>query len=781
MTDTNRHLDLAMENQSVYEWSRDNGHLDFVRRATMCDQYTQGKQWAPDAAARMKLKRKPMITINQVMNTYATLAGEQLARRGDVSFRPGAGGNPDTARILDKLWIHFIQSANYNLFEQMAFLDGIVRGRGYLDLRVEFDENTEGEAVVSYRNSKDVMLYPGSFGYDPDDWKGVLLTRRVAAVDIADTYGVSVDDIMYSGDGDFSSPEFAEWDMDSFGGGQDMFYRLTEEQRKQYRLLQVLERQEWETRMAEVFVDPRTGEMREIPDNWEKDNRHERIQEAIAQFGYGVIRKKVRKIRWVTSVGNVLLHNAISPMRHLTVLPYFPFLVGGKPVGIIEHLLSPQDLLNKSISQELHIIAGIANSGWIVKRNSLANMTAQQLEEVGGRDGVVIEVNGSVGDSIQKISANAVPTGLDRLSYKAGESIREISLVNASMMGQDRADVAGKALEAKATRGVQSLGAVFASLDQMRNFAARNWLDLTQQFVSEERVFFATGATPASNTEQITVNQEQPDGSFLNDLTLGEYSVHITNVQARDSASMQQYDILMQMMREGAPIPWSRVVNTLDILDDKTALVEEIKAREGSADPSEDEKLAKKAELDKLIAEARSEASSADVKQAQAVKAQVEARKAYQGDEDAGESRKVALDMQRQAQEIAMREREAKQKVMLEQSLAEVKRELEEMKLETQRRQTDQKITAERERDALANERAMREMETREKEAALALKIKEMEMHQREREMELALDKAAQEHEMKLRQQEELHQAKLAAVKAQAAAKPTPQKSTSND
>ncbi|WP_230685339.1 hypothetical protein, partial [Streptococcus pneumoniae] len=89
-----------------------------------------------------------------------------------------------------------------------------------------------------------------------------------------------------------------------------------------------------------------------------------------------------------------------------------------------------QELLNKTSSQELHVVNTTANSGYKVRSGSLTNMTPEELEQRGAETGIVIETNGDPESDVVKIQPNQVPAGLDRISYKAEEHIKTISGVS---------------------------------------------------------------------------------------------------------------------------------------------------------------------------------------------------------------------------------------------------------------------------------------------------------------------------------------------------------------
>lgn len=777
-----RDYELARENREAWYYIRYSGHMDFLNKAIECDNYVAGEQWGDVAKAKLRSKRKPILTINKLLATYAALKAEQLQRGGDISFRSSAGGNPETARIFDKLWLNFSYNQNREFLETMQFSDGVIRSRGFLDLRIDFDENMRGEPKLTYLNSKDVGLYPGDFGIDPDGWSGVLITRWLSPRDVAEIYRQDLNEILQFADTPELDGDLTDFRRDSFGLPTYSYQSITPEQRAKHRLLRVLERQEWTYLTKECFVDMQTGETREIPDTWDR----ERISLATAQFGYGVVPRRIKKINWVVSVGDMLLHSAISPYRHFTPILYAPFIIGGKTIGIVEQLRDPQNLLNKTLSQELHIVAGIANSGFKVRQGALANMTPEQLQDRGGEDGLVIEVNGDL-SQVEKLKPNEVPTGLDRLSYTASEMMQQISLVNDSMQGLNRADEAGKAIERKAYQGSTALAPIFASLDQSRRILARNWLDLTQQYVTEERVYHIASKARTSAQQPVTVNQEQPDGSFLNDLTVGEYMIQVTDVQSRDTYDQNQFDIMMQMLRLGAPIPWSEVVNSLTILENKDEIVQFLKNQEGQKDPSEQEQQQQALQQRMMEAEALDKESSAQVKQAQAHRAMTEAKKALAGDDSS------QIEMMKFTQQAQLKQQEQERKyqfdiqkaqidAQIEQQRLQFEREKMQMELEFMRQENELKLEALRakidasamqadvkrqtaEQDfALKQQTAQHDFAIKRQQSAMDLMNQEQNQALQSRNAELQLHNAEQTSAMKLKHAEQAHKQKLSQV-----------------
>jgi len=642
----------ARENYEHFSYARDHGHLDFVKKAELCDDYFEGIQWDPQIVARLERLGKPVLTINKILSTCATIFGEQLQNRSDVSFRPAKEGSAETAQVLDKIWLHIANSQQLDWKEAEVAADGFIRSRGFFDVRISFDDHMRGEVKITHENSKNVVIDPDASSYDPDEWKEVFLTKWLSTDDVERIYGAEyAKEIRARPHTAFTHAyDSVDWMPDTFGGRRQSWGADAGEDEARRRLLRVIERQYQELKNVEWFVDLQTGDMREIPQTWDRN----RISHVLETHNLAVIKRLARKIHWVTSVDDILLHNEVSPYKHFTPVPFFPYFRHGRTIGIVENLISPQDLLNKTLSQELHITNTTANSGWVIKSGALANMTVEELQERGGEDGLVLVTNMDP-SSISKIQPNQVPTGLDRLSFKADESLKEVSTVSDSMRGFDRSDVAAKAIQAKQQRGSVSLVKVFDNLAFTRWLIARNVLDLVQTFYDEERTIQIVGRNLSDQPETVTVNQVTPEGEVINDLTIGEYAAVITTVPARDTYEQSQFSEALELRQLGIAIP-DDVLIEHSHLGRKSEIAQRIKELSGGAGPTEAQQQIDQLEMQLKQLEAEEKKADVQVKmsnaQLNAARAQKEQIQQSQG-ADQTELVKVALEREKMLAQLA--------------------------------------------------------------------------------------------------------------------------------
>ena len=619
---------LCTKQWARYAFCRDNGHAAFVEKADLCERNFQGKQWTDSDMALLTAVRRPALTINKIISTVSNVLGEQIYNRSEIAFRPRNGADPKTAEALNKVFKQISDNNQLDWKRSDMFADGIITSRGFLDIRMGFNHNLKGEVRYENINPKNVVVDPDGEEYDPDSWSEIFTTKWVTADDIAVLYDPDDAELLRNRDQSFFPYGYdsIEAFRDRFGERSNPHYSGTFDNSSVLRNIRIVDRQHRVLDKQQYFVEKETGDVREIPESFDRN----RIALFVDKFGFGVMKKLTRRIRWTVIADNVRLHDEWSPYKHFTIVPYFPHFRHGRTIGLVENLTGPQELLNKITSQELHVLNTTANSGWKIKKGSLANMTMEELEQKGSMTGLVLELKEM--DDAEKIQPNNTPQGLDRMSFKAEASIDTISGVNQSMKGTDREDVAAKAIEAKKKSGATNLVKPLDQLVRSDYFIARNTLDLVQEFYTAPQIMTITKDAMTGETEDVGINQVDPTtGEILNDLSLGEYGIVITSVPHRETLEDSQFDQAIALREQGIKIPDSVVIDS-SRLQNKADIMKKMDAEASSPQALEQQKLQideLKGTIAKLNAEAAQKAADTGLKQAKTqetlVKAKVEA------------------------------------------------------------------------------------------------------------------------------------------------------------
>ena len=642
--------ELATKTYYRYAWVRDAGHSDFVKKAELCERFFRGMQWDEKDLALLKAQRRPALVINKILSTISNVMGDQIYNRSEVSFQPRSGAPSGNADVLTKLFKYISQDNQLDWLRSDVFADGIITSRGFYDVRMDFNDNLMGDVRTTRLNPKNVLIDPDATEYDPDTWNDVLTTKWMTADEIAVLYNEDDADYLRNRAGSYFPYGYDSIDYmrDRFGdrNAARSFYTGVVDESSVQRSVRVIERQHRKLDKQRHFYDMATGDLRAIPDNWTRD----RIAAVRDMYKLEVVTKLVNRIRWTVTADTVVLHDDWSPYKHFTVVPFFPYLRNAQTVGLVENLLGPQELLNKVSSQELHVINTTANSGWKVKTGALRNMSIEELEQRGAETGLVMELDDP--KSVEKIQPNQVPSGLDRLTYKAEEHIKTISGVSDYQTGNAREDVSAKAVAMNTSRGSFNLAKVTDSLNRTDHILARNILDLVQGFYTDPRIVNVVKDRMTGETETIQVNApaptpENPD-ALLNDLTLGEYDVVVTSTPVRETLEDSQFQQALSLRELGIAIPDSTLLENSRLLH-KSDIIAQMKAAQESPEAvakRELEKTAAELEVANLKAEAAKIEADAMLKQAKADKENQSTAQAMQGGGNELEMARAQFDMQ---------------------------------------------------------------------------------------------------------------------------------------
>lgn len=581
---------LVQENWRAYERARDSGHLKYVEEAKLFDEYYRGEQWEEEVVQRLESEGRPHQTINMVLSTVNAMLGQQIRSREEIFAKPmGKGATEGTAEALSALF-HQIAANNKSKWnETQVFADGLIEDRGYFDIRIDFSDNIHGEVREIVLSPRDVLLDPSATEYDPSTWNEVIVTRWMTPDEIGVLYGEEyAEKLRLTNARDSLGYDSIELDVQSFG--KDVFPGVfvpdTDEEARRVRRVRVVERQYRKLTRRRYFVDAINGDTRPVPDAWDDA----RVADFAVRFQLEVMEKPERRIRWTTTGDNCLLYDNWSLYNRFTVVPFFPYFRRGRPIGVVRNLVSPQDTLNKVISQELHVVNTTANSGWIFESGSLVNMDATELEAAGAKTGLILEIARGTENVPVKIQPNQIPSGLAQISAKAENHLRTISGLPDGFMGTSKREVSGVAVAEQRQGGINQMEVVLDNLDKTRHYRAELILDLVQQFYTEERVVRIVGFDDDGNEQatEVRLNSTGPAGEIVNDLTIGEYEISIVSTPQADSTEDSIFAQAMQMREAGVMIPDFVVIEN-SRLRNKREVSNYVKRLQNMAEPTPEE------------------------------------------------------------------------------------------------------------------------------------------------------------------------------------------------
>ncbi|WP_255577711.1 MULTISPECIES: genomic island protein [unclassified Acidovorax] len=576
----------ARENWARYLYGKDRGHVDYLPHAARCeDMYLGGgRQITPEQRAALIAARRPGYEFNQIKPSVNAAIGYQIHNRMDIAFKP-RGGDSDLfkATVLSKVTMQVADLCALHWLETQVFSDGLIQQRGYYDVRMSFDENIKGEITVSDLDPLDVIPDPDAKSYDPDKWGDVIITRWLTLDEIEQIYGKTARKrAEQSNDAGHDFGDLGDGvERNKFATRKDWGYTdacaTKEDGLERYR---VIDRQRFVYELTPCLVWPGTGDV-QVEDTMAADS----VADALAN---GAVRAKRmrRRVKWTVTTFTATLHDHYSPYEHFTVVPYFAYFRRGKTCGMVDDAIGPQEVLNKAVSQVVHIVNSSANSGWVVEENSVINMTMKELETRGAMNGLVIEYKKGA-KAPQKIQPNQVPTGVTHLIDRADKALKDVTVPEA-MRGQQGPETSGIAIQAKQFASQQQLSVPLDNLAYTRQLLAKRILKLIQRYYDTHRIFRITETDPMTGKpkeELLEINKFDPaTGGYINDVTIGTYDVVITEQPMQVTFQNSQFQQALEMRKAGVRINDATMVRYSN-LSDKAEILESLPSDQRPPDP----------------------------------------------------------------------------------------------------------------------------------------------------------------------------------------------------
>jgi hypothetical protein len=622
--DTSRE-EIARKNWRRYEYVRSRGHVEYCRQARKCENFYLGGGLQWDPAVVEELGERMATEVNEIMGAVNAAIGYQVAQRMDVQLvAKGDGANDKTAKVLNLVVKQIFDNCRHKWHETQQWSDGLIQASGYIDVRMQFEDNALGDITMRGVDPMDGIPDPDAKSYDPDDWLDWTETRWLTGDQISQDYGEEAAKACLErinrpeqdwGDGTESdaprsrfgddltqAAPFDSWVND----GSVIRYRVVDRQHHVYE-------------MGRVAIYP-TGDIRPI------DNLGADEMQAIIAARLPISLRRIRRVRWTVSAAcDVLLHDDWSPYQHFTVVPFFPYFRRGRRRGMVDNAISPQEVKNKAMQKAIEIMNSNAHSGWIWEAGSLANHEDEDMEDIGSLNGLNLAVNTNAKKWPEKIAPSPLPTGFHALIDIASTNIKATTHINDSMLGLGPQDRSGVAEQSRQYAAQQSLALPLDNLARSRHMLAERVLDYIQDFISDERVIHITqlDAFGRPQSQPVTVNQQMPDGSILHDLTLGKYGIVIAEQPMQitfDNSQFEQCKAIEELLAaQGKHIPVQYLLKYSNLAD-KAEIAQAIDTTE-APQPSPLEE----ADANLKTAQAQAASANAELTKAKAVQTLVTA------------------------------------------------------------------------------------------------------------------------------------------------------------
>lgn len=525
----------------------------WTREARTDLKFAAGKTWTPQELAVFQDEGRRPTDYNLVLPMLNLVSGIEAQTRSDIKVLPRAPRDVETAEALTKILKYVSDQNNQGRQLSRAFRDCIALGIGWME--VGYNPDIMAEPIMSKRiDPFDIWIDPSCRQPDLSDAKEIFRAVWVDAEDLAARYpkhreailnlATDRDDQGLISTGDYTRdegdiPPVSLWEDDGVGQAPSLLDKTR-------RPLRPVERWYRADEKA-VFCLYRDGRIVEVT----QDNALE-CARAILSGEASRREGMAKRVRVAVFVGDLLLEEAASPYTHGR-FPFVPLWAyedeKGRPMGLIRLVRDPQKEFN---ARRTHMLKRALSRQVWYEEGAFADVD-QAREEMALHDGMVAVNRGALASGMVQIRDNLESTPIEAdLLMQAKVQIQDATGVTPELMGRQTNANSGKAIEARQNQGQTTLYTLFDNRNGALEQIGEMELALVQDTYTQEQAIRITESNKGLGF--ITINQRQPDGTILNNITQGRYDTVVAEVPASPTEQLAQFQALAEFLEGVDPM-----------------------------------------------------------------------------------------------------------------------------------------------------------------------------------------------------------------------------------
>lgn len=298
---------------------------------------------------------------------------------------------------------------------------------------------------------------------------------------------------------------------------------------------------------------------------------------------FDAVSQEIRLATWIDQ--GELLQDVPSPYRHnrFPLVPVWAYRRGrdNAPYGVVRNVRDPQQDLNKRRSKALFLLS---TNRTIMDEGAVDDMDAFE-EEVAKPNAIIVKRPNKelrVENNVQIADQHVA------LAQQSADYVRQSGGVTGDNIGQETNATSGRAILARQNQGSVVTATLYDNLRLAIQLVGEIELSLIEQFYTQEKIVRLTGER--GETEFTQVNQRQPDGSILNDITASQADFIVSEQDYRESVRLAMFEQMMQMISQ---LDSTLAMQLLDLvfewsdLPGKDEIVRRIRRINGYPDPDD--------------------------------------------------------------------------------------------------------------------------------------------------------------------------------------------------
>lgn len=510
-------------------------------------------QWEEQDLQTLRAEGRPPLQLNIILPKVNLVTGVERQGRSSWKARPIESDDENEAMLSTSLLYHLDRNRKLQSLFSRVFKDGVITGRGWIDVCVEPGQFYDGEINIKRESWANVHIDPEARTQDTKDWNYLARSKYLTLNQMKQMFPETSEDI--SSVEDFLSiPQGISKEVGSY-------YKNAEEMSSAYHLdeahqkIRVIEMWNREYERGFYIINKSTGRISQ--NSFKTQNAAgkqiqelqlmEEVSQAQTKTEFGVISRVVPKTYLTITAGtHVLQEKKENPYMHnqFPLVPYFYHFedMGDytETFGLVENMKDPQREKDKRRSQMLDIINRSPRGGGIFAGNKVSQEEMNEASTTGRWIGIP-GFKGRVSDFMQQWSTShlSLVGSIAAMEQKAEMDAKEISGATDPMMGiATSTKESGIAAQTRIRQGMLTLQEQMENLDLTKSNVLMQAIKNMQQFYTPDKIKRIIGAeTDKAESPEEAQAIEETINRFLTNFEKFEFDIVLD--KGENSATMR--------------------------------------------------------------------------------------------------------------------------------------------------------------------------------------------------------------------------------------------------
>ena len=524
-------------------------------------------QWEEADLQTLRAEGRPPLQLNIILPKVNLVTGVERQGRSSWKARPIESDDENEAMLTTALLYHLDRNRKLQSLFSRVFKDGVITGRGWIDVCVEPGKYYDGELTIKRESWANVHIDPECRTPDTKDWNYLARTKYLTLNQLRSMYPDAVGD-MENIESFLDVPYEAGEEIGSYYRNAEPInpaYHLDPVHRK-VRVLEMwnreYEKEHFIINKATARISPTGFASKRSAENQIKELQEmEEAANMPMKTEFGVISRVVPKTYVTLSAGmRILQEKKNNPYMHneFPLVPYFYHFedMGDyiETFGIVENMKDPQREKDKRRSQMLDIINRSPRGGGVFAGNKVSQEEMNEASTTGRWIGIP-GFKGRITDFMQQWSNShlSIVGSIAAMEQKAEFDAKEISGATDPMMGiATSTKESGIAAQTRIRQGMMTLQEQMENLDMTKTTVLMQALKNMQQFYTPDKIKRIIGAETekAQSPEELEVINETIN-RFLTNFEKFEFDIVLDKGENSPTMKAAKAQQVGELVRNG--------------------------------------------------------------------------------------------------------------------------------------------------------------------------------------------------------------------------------------